>query len=205
MTLHIYGSFRSRTRRVLWAALELGLDFEHIPYAPRDPVLKHSDFLEVNPLGRIPAIRDGDLFLAESLAINLHIAKQNDRRGDHSLYPEANEALIWQWTLFAASDLDPWVVLFGEHTAWLAEADRVAAFAQLSRRALDRSLRHLETALASTPFLVGAAFSIADLNAASVLQSLVLLEYPFGDYPHVDAWLHTALARPAALAAKEHP
>lgn len=205
MTVHIYGSFKSRTRRVIWAALELGLDFQHIPYASKDPVLRGPDYLSINPFGRIPALRDGDVLLSESLAINLHIAKQYDGGGDLALYPEANEAAILQWTLFAASDLDPWVGLFRQHSASLPEPDRVPLLAKYGREALERSLQHLEAALTFKSFLIGDKFTIADLNVASVLQLLVLIDYPFDAYPHVDAWLKAALARPAAQAAKDYP
>jgi glutathione S-transferase len=202
--VQIYGSFRSRTRRVLWAALEANLEFEHFPYTPSDPALKRSEYLKINPLGRVPAIQVGSQSLAESLAINLHIAKSYGG-ADGELYPLADEAALWQWTLFAASDLDPWVALFGAHTSRLPESERMPAVAQLSRKALERSLSRLETVLSSKRFLVGGHFSIADLNVASVLQGLVLLNYAFEAYPHVDLWLRAALDRPRAQAAKDYP
>ena len=53
---------------------------------------------------QIALLVDGDLVLSESLAINLYLAKQ--RRS--SLYPQdaASEARIWQWTIWAASDIE---------------------------------------------------------------------------------------------------
>jgi glutathione S-transferase len=205
MTLHIYGSFRSRTRRVIWAALELGLAFDHHHHATTDPILKQPDFLAINPLGRIPVIRDGDLTLSESLAINLHLAKHHDHAPTRTLYPDALEAQLWQWSFFAASDLDPWVVQFGAHTAWRPEAERNALLAQTASEALERAFDHLETALAASPFLVGNGFSIADLNVASVLLPLSLLHHSFAAWPHLDAWLRTAVARPAAVATLQYP
>ncbi len=205
MTLHIYGSFRSRTRRVIWAALELGLTFDHSPYKTGDPVLHQPDFLAINPLGRIPTIRDGDLALAESLAINLHLAKHHDRDPGRALYPDALEAQLWQWSFFAASDLDPWVVQFGAHTAWRPEADRNPLLAQTAGTALDTAFGHLETALSAAPFLVGTRFSIADLNVASVLLPLSLLHHSFAPWPHLDTWLKAAVSRPAALATLTYP
>jgi glutathione S-transferase len=205
MTLRIYGSFRSRTRRVIWAALELGLPFDHHHHASTDPILKQPEFLAVNPLGRIPVIRDGDLTLSESLAINLHLAKHHDSGPERRLYPDALEAQLWQWSFFAASDLDPWVGQFGSHTAWRPEAEREPLLARTAEAALERAFGHLETALSASPVLVGDGFSIADLNVASVLLPLSLLHHSFAAWPHLDAWLRAAVGRPAALATLQYP
>jgi len=52
MGLTIYGSARSRTMRTLWAAAELGLDYDHVPHEWDSPVLKSADYLALNPAGR---------------------------------------------------------------------------------------------------------------------------------------------------------
>ncbi|MGQ4827803.1 glutathione S-transferase family protein, partial [Enterococcus faecalis] len=52
MTLHIYGSSRSRTRRVLWAALELGVEFEQRSLTIHDAEIKQDEYLSINPFGR---------------------------------------------------------------------------------------------------------------------------------------------------------
>lgn len=207
MSLELYGSFRSRTRRTLWAALEVDADFEHVPHKYNDPILKTEPFLKINPLGRIPALRDEHICLSESLALNLYIAKRYGDRTEPPIYPKGqeSEARLWQWSFFAASDLDPWVVNFGDHTSWLPEEKRISAVATFAQASLNRSLQHLENSLVGKPFLVGEYFTIADLNVASVLQSLVPLSYPFEMYPSVDTWLRTSLDRPAAQAARKYP
>jgi len=54
-------------RKVRLLLAELGLEFEHVP-VPR-PRPRPDWYLEINPFGGVPAIRDGDLVLAESQAI----------------------------------------------------------------------------------------------------------------------------------------
>ncbi len=204
MPLEIYGSFRSRARRVLWAALEAGVDFSHTPYAWNDPVLKADAFRAINPLGRVPATRDGNFVLSESLAINLYIAKHHAAHTEPALYPAGaeNEAILWQWSFFAASDLDPWVVNFGDHTSWLPKDQRSEDIAGFTRAKLNRAIGYLDAALSDRQFLAADHFTIADLNVASVLQSLLHLDYRLQDTPYVAAWLDSALQRPAALKAK---
>ena len=74
--LTIYGTARSRTARVLWMAKELSLAFEHVPLAMGDAALKQPPFLKINPAGRVPAIDDDGFVMAESLAINLYLARK---------------------------------------------------------------------------------------------------------------------------------
>lgn len=178
------------------------MDFEHVPIAANDPALKQPDYLAINPLGRVPACRDGELVFSESLAINLHIAKTF---APEPLYPAEAEARILQWSFFAASDLDPWIIVYRRHSVLLPEAERSPVIARLGRESLDRSLGYLDAAPAAAPFLAAAHFTIADLNVASVLQPLLAPEYPLAGFPAVRTWLHASLERPAARAARDYP
>lgn len=60
----------SRSQRILWLLEELDLPYE-IKHYSRDPETKRApkELLEVNPLGKAPAITDGDMNLSESGAI----------------------------------------------------------------------------------------------------------------------------------------
>lgn len=205
MSFELYGSFRSRTRRPIWAALETGADFRHIPLTPADPTLKEPAFRQINPLGRVPVFKEGGRTFSESLAINLHIAKTYGEGLAPPLYPVDAEAKILQWSFFAASDLDPWVTLFRMHSDVLPKDQRDSALRNHGQQLLQRGLGHLEAHLSSAPFLAADHFTIADLNVASVLQPLVFGNYAFGDFPAVEAWLTESLNRPAARAASEFP
>ena len=63
----------ARSFRALWALEELGLDYKlHLlPFPPR---IREPEFLKINPLGTIPALRDGDTFMTESAAIVQYLA-----------------------------------------------------------------------------------------------------------------------------------
>jgi glutathione S-transferase len=90
MTLTIYGSPRSRTMRVLWAAAGLGLDCQHVPLAWDDPAFKSPEFLRLRPAGAVPVVVDDDGFaLAESMAIILYLAKSTERRAGTPRRPKA--------------------------------------------------------------------------------------------------------------------
>src|SRR5579864_5112052 len=151
MALTIHGSPRSRTLRVLWMAAELGLEFGHDPVAFDDPALKSAEFLALNPAGAIPTIEDGAFALAESLAINLYLAKRHDLGGLYPASPEG-EAQAWRWSLWAQGQLEPWVM----RDALLADVR--AAVAPHAGPVIAASLATLERALADRDWLLGEGF-----------------------------------------------
>jgi len=196
MALTIYGTPRSRTMRVLWTAAELGLAYEHVPLAVDDPWLKSPEFLAINPAGAIPAIVDGGFALAESMAINLYLAR---RYAPGLLYPDSleGEADAWRWSLWAQGQLEPWVM----QDARLADL-RAAATAAMSQE-VERALRLLDATLAGRSFLLGDAFSVADLNVAGVLSPSRASKLDLRPRAHVRAWLERCYGRPAAVAARQ--
>ncbi len=94
--LRIYGIARTRAFRALWIAMELGLDYEHLPIEIGDAGARAPEFLKLNPNGRLPFIDDDGFVLYESLAITLYLAKKHS---NGKLYPTAleDEARAWQW------------------------------------------------------------------------------------------------------------
>ena len=195
MALTIHGSARSRTLRVLWMAEELGLDYKHDPIAFDDPALKSPAFLRLNPAGAIPTIEDDGFALAESLAINLYLAKKHSFGGLYPATPEG-EAQAWRWSLWAQGQLEPWIM----RDALLA--DLRAALAEHAAPVIAAALATLDLALADRDWLIGEAFTVADLNVAAVLSPSRSRELDLAPYLRVGVWLARCYARPAAVAAR---
>ena len=195
MALTIYGSPRSRTMRVLWAAAELGLDYVHVPLAFDDPALKEATFLGLNPAGAVPTIVDDGFALAESLAINLYLAK---KYGAGGLYPAGAhaEAEVWRWSLWVQGHLEPWV----QQDALLAEM-RAAVWPHV-QGAIAAALGVLDRALEGRVWLVGAGFTVADLNVAAVLSPSRAQHLDIAAFSQVSAWLARCYARPAAVSTR---
>jgi glutathione S-transferase len=200
MTLRIHGVPRSRTFRNLWAAEEAGVAYENIPTTFTDGV-KEPAFLAVNPNGRIPAIEDGAFALWESLAINLYIAK----RYGGALYPASieDEARTWQWSLWAANEIEKALIDMVSHRVVLPPGKRDEALAKSSEEKLQRPLDVLESHLAGSPFLLGDGFTVADLNVAGVMYASWWFKTDYSRRPHIKAWLERCFARPAAQRARK--
>ena len=195
--LKIYGAPKSRGLRTLWMAGELGLDYDHKPYAPRSPETRTPEYRALNPNGRVPTIDDDGFILSESMAINLYLAKKHGK-----LYPSdpKNEALAWQWSLWETDRLDRQLVNYVRHSSELPEGERKKDIAESSWKEVAESFDVLETALAKSQWLAGPEFSVGDLNVASALYRGLFLD--LSKWPKVDAWLKKSWDRPAARAAR---
>lgn len=197
MAIVIYGSPHSRTMRVLWMAAELNLSYDHIPYEFNDPKLKSPEFLELNPAGAIPTIIDGNFSLSESLAINLYLAK---KYGKGSIYPSSaeDEASAIRWSLFAQGHIEPWV------QKDLVLADLIKAIGTLGDGMVYQSLAVINRALAKSDWLVGDAFTVADLNLAGVLSPSRSSALDLSRFERVQTWLNACYSRPAAIECRKH-
>jgi glutathione S-transferase len=193
--IKLYGVRQSRAMRSLWALEEIGVPYQNVPtHFATDA--KQPDFLAINPNGRIPALVDGDVTLFESMAINLYLAKKYDQQG---LYPKsaAGEARAIQWSFWGMTEIEPALLQVLIHRAFLPEAQRDAALAKAGEEKLAQPLRVLDGALAGHKYLLGDAFTIADLNLASVLSWARLIKLDLSKTPNVGRWLGECCARPS--------
>jgi glutathione S-transferase len=211
--LTVYGVYRSRASRVYWMAEELGLEFESVrviqarrlanPLAADAPINTLSpDFLAVNPMALIPSIKDGDLVMHESLAINLYLArKYGSALGGQSV---AEEGLITMWSVWAATEVEPHTVrIVLIHDDQLEDTEAGRAAIEVACRAIKRPLDVLETRLQSQDYIVGDRFTAADLNVAEVLRYAQTENQLFDGRPKLKAWIERCQSRPAYKAMQE--
>jgi glutathione S-transferase len=156
----LYGSASGRSSRCLVALEEMGLAYEHRPLRPWDSEADKALLLELNPNGRVPVLHDGAVRLFESMAINLYLG---DRYGG-ALWPARAEerGLLYQWSLWTQTEVD----VMARHKATFGADPERKARALAERRA---ALAILDAALADRPWLLGEAFSLADVNVAACL------------------------------------
>ena len=195
----LYGIPGSRALRSIWAAEEVGVDYELVQTNFLGDS-KKPDYLAINPNGRIPALVDGDLVLFESMAINLYLAKTYG--GD--LYPRdaASEALANQWTIWGMTELEPLLMQMVLHKVMLPEDQRDAARVETAEREIERPLAVLDAHLAERDYLLGSDFTIADLNLAGAVMLANFASYDLSSYANVTRWLGSCVARPSMARAQ---
>lgn len=192
--LTIYGHIISRASRVMWMAEELGIDYDLETIDVHKGDQNDAGFLALNPNARVPAIKDGDMVLWESLGINLYLAKKHG--GPLAASGLEDEARAVQWSMWALTEVEDNCVILIQKAMDIQDHD--AAKVAAATEALARPLAVLEGVLGGSDYLLGEAFTVADLNVACVLGTLPRAKFDLGPYPKLAAWLGACNARPAA-------
>lgn len=205
--LKVYGTPGSRTARTLWICRELGLEYEHIPVHFVDGGTKSAEYLAVNPAGKIPAIDDDGFRLAESMAINVYLAKKHGS----DLMPKdlEGEARVLQWSFWAMTEIEkPMLNVLMQRLELPPGSTLEKYFRERSPKdpkvepaaleALRGPLTYLNEHLAKREYLLGSSFTIADLNVASIMGFALMAKLDLSGYPNVQQWLNRCMARPAA-------
>jgi len=195
MAVTIYGSIGSRASRCIWVAEEAGLNFDWQPISTLDGSNRSPEYLAINPSGKIPAMKDGELVLTESFAINQYIA---ERYGAGTIWPESFEdrARAHQWTFWSATEVEPYITQLFPHLVMLPEEQRDAEKVSRLVPELMERLASLESALAGREYLLG-DFSLADINLA--VQSFTVVDrfkLSLDEMPGVAAWTARCRNRP---------
>jgi len=174
--LKLYGGARSRASIVQWYLEELGLPYEFVMLDMQAGEHRQPAYLAINPVGKVPAIVDGDYVLWESGAILLYLA---EKYGPGTT-PETRGTLA-QWVSFANATLGPGL---------LNES--------LREKEAPRLLGAVETVLAQHPYLAGQELTVADVAVGATLAYMQLfVGLTYGDYPAIADYLTRITDRPA--------
>ncbi|OLP61568.1 glutathione S-transferase [Xaviernesmea oryzae] len=205
--LTIHGVYRSRASRAYWLAEELGLAFRSVPviqarrladpHAADAPLNTQSPaFVALNPMAQIPVIEEDGLVLTESLAITLYLAARHG--GPLAAADGREEALILEWTLWAATSIEPAAVRIVQ-TYDAGQEETLAGKETVAQAvaALERGFSFLEGYLVENDYVLGNRFTVADLNLAEIFRYAMSEAALFDRHPRVKAWLARCQARPA--------
>ncbi|MBV8047410.1 MAG: glutathione S-transferase family protein [Paludibacterium sp.] len=166
--IKLYGSPLSPyCNKVKIALLEKGVNFEEVPA----PASQTPEVLAKSPMGKIPYVEIGQFHLAESTAI---LEWLEDAYPTASLLPATPNGRARSRELMLMFDLyvGCGCVAFQRHKAFGAPLDQAARTE--ARALIVRGLAAVGRLARLGPYLVGDAFSYADLAAASVLPMVTL-------------------------------
>jgi glutathione S-transferase len=179
--LKLYGGARSRASIVEWYLEELDIPYEFVMLDMQAGEHRQSEYLNINPFGKVPAIVDGDFQLWESGAILLYLCQ---KYGNKPLVAE-ELAQLNQWILFANSTLGPGIFV---------EASR--------EREMPKLMTGLEKILQQQPFIMGEEFTVADVAVGSLLNYIpIMLKLDLSEYPAVVNYMKQLVQRPAFVKA----
>jgi glutathione S-transferase len=159
--MRLYHLPGSRSTRVLWLLEEIGAPYELELLTGEDR--KTPEHLERHPLGRVPVIEDEEGFVFESAGICLHLADLHPEAGLIPPLGTHERALVYQWTLFAKTELETSIIAArGLQDDAPERAEEAAARFHYAAAVVDRALEGKD-------YLVGGQFTVADVVCAGVL------------------------------------
>ena len=156
--LVLYSNPMSRGRIARWMLEEVGAPYrtEMLDFG----VMKSPDYLAVNPMGKVPAIKHGKTVVTECAAICAYLA---DAFPDANLAPPQDDrADYYRWLFFAAGPLE--YAASNKAFGLQVPANREAA---VGYGTYEVTLDTLEKAVTAKPYIAGDKFSAADVYVGS--------------------------------------
>jgi glutathione S-transferase len=194
--LVLYTNPQSRGRIARWMLEETGQPYETevLDYAS---TMKAPAYLAVNPMGKVPALRHGDVVVTEAAAICAYLADAFPQAG---LAPPPGDRLrgpYYRWLFFAAGPIE--AANTNKAMGFLVPPGRERS---MGYGTAEQATAVLEQAVSEADYLVGNKFSAADVYVASQIGFGMMFGMLEKRPAFVQYWQRLS-ARPAAVRAKE--
>lgn len=183
--MKVYGdSISGNCLKVKWVADLMGRTYEWIETDVTKAQSRTPEFLAMNPAGQVPTVLlDDGRPLAQSNAIILHLAEGS------SLIPTDpyDRAKMLEWMFWEQYSHEPYVAVARFQVRFLGKP-----VSDLEPRLVERgygALQRMEEGLATTPFLVGSAVTLADVALVAYTREAGDGGFDLARFPRVQAWI----------------
>ena len=192
--LVLYTNPMSRGRVARWMLEEVGLPYkaEIVEYAG----MKSPEYLAINPMGKVPALRHGDTIVTESAAICAYLADAFPQAG---LAPPPGSRLrgpYYRWLFFAAGPVEASVT--DKALGVVVPPERAQMVGYGSQ---ERTLATLEGRLERSEYIAGERFTAADVYVGSHI-GLGMMFGTIDKRPAFERYWSLIESRPAARRAR---
>jgi len=194
--MKLYHCHGARSLRCLWALEEMGLAFEleTLPFPPR-VFAKH--YKEINPLGTVPALIDGDVVMTESSGICHYLAEKYGPTPLAVRPEEKDYGAYLNWMYRSDATLTFPLTIYFRYTALEPEARRSAQVAEDYKKWFLGRWTSVEAGLEGRDYLCAERFTMADICVAFALQFATTLGVSEAMTPLVSAWWKRISDRPS--------
>ncbi|HEX8401390.1 MAG TPA: glutathione S-transferase family protein [Allosphingosinicella sp.] len=196
MPITFYTNPQSRGQIARWMLEEVGEPYETI-LLDYGTTMKAPDYLAINPMGKVPAIKHGETIVTEGAAICAYLA---DAFPAKQLAPEPGNPLrgpYLRWMFFGAGPVESAVT--NHYLKWDPTPEQSM---MVGYGGYGQVLDTLETLVASGPYLLGDKFSALDVY----LGSQIIWGIGFGTMekrPQFEDYVARVTDRPAYRKAKD--
>ena len=188
-----YHSPNSRSAGVLVLLEELNADYETFVLSLKAGEQRKADYLAINPMGKVPAIRHGEALVTEQVAIYQYLAELYPEAG---LAPQIGSPLrgpFLRWLAFYGSSFEP--ALVDKSQKREPTPPSTCPYGDF-----DTMFKTLTDQLAKGPYILGEQFSAADVLWANALRWTTMFKLvPLT--PVIQAYIDRVTSRPAAARA----
>jgi glutathione S-transferase len=196
--LKVWGRRNSQNvQKVMWLIGELGLAHEHTSAGGKYGGLDTEAFRAMNPHGRVPVIKDGDVVVWESQAILRYLAATYSVG---RFWPEApkDRAMIDAWMDWSQSTLQP-AFLGGIFMGYFRTPEPRRNWEAINQavEVVGQLFQLLDRQLEGKKFLLGEELTLADIPVACNFYRYFEIDLPKPDMPNVTAYYERLKMRPA--------
>lgn len=157
--LTFYTNPMSRGQIARWMLEEVGCEYETVILEYGDS-MKSPAYLAINPMGKVPTIKHGDVVVTECAAICAYLA---DAFPEASLAPNPSDrASYYRWLFYAAGPVEAAVTNKSLGYEVSLDQERMAGYGNY-----DRVISVLDNLLQEYPYVIGDSFSAADVYLGS--------------------------------------
>lgn len=168
MPIVVYHHPWSRAASTVWMLEEIGVEHELRFVDIMAGQQKSPELLALNPMGKLPIVTDGDVVMTESAAIGLYLA---DRYAPGRLAPALDDPArgpYLRWSLFAPSVIEPGAM--AKQAGWPVREG------QAGWGSFDAMLGAMESAIAGRSYILGDAFSMADVIFGGTIRYMLMMK-----------------------------
>ena len=193
--LTFYTNPQSRGRIVRWMLEELGEPYDTV-LLDYGTTMKGADYLAINPMGKVPAIRHGDTVVTEAAAICAYLADAFPDKGLAPPLGDRHRGPYFRWLFFAAGCVEAAVT-----NKMLAASVTAEQRAFVGYGGYDETIDTLERAVSQTPYIAGDAFTAADVYVGSQI-GFGMMFGTIDKRPAFEDYFGRLQSRPAAIRAR---
>jgi glutathione S-transferase len=159
--LTLYHASPSRSATVLWMLEEIGEPYDVHMLSLANNEQHKPDYLAINPLGKVPALKHGDAVITEVSAICAYLADECPKARLNIPIGNPLRGVYLKWLFFGPSVVEPAIT---ERAFPRKEPPRAGA---LGWRDIDTVADVIAKALKPGPYLMGGQFTAADVVIGS--------------------------------------
>jgi glutathione S-transferase len=192
--MKLYWAPHTRSFSIVWLLEEMGIPYERMLVNIRAGAQDEAAYRAINPMGKVPALQDGDVVVTEQSAICAWLAERYPDKGLAPAVGDKQRGEYLRWLFFAGNCIEP--AYMQKASGWTTSKS------QASWGNYELVVETLDNALKNGPWILGERFSAADIMIGSGIYfglSFKLLE----PRPSFEAYNARVTARPAFQRAQQ--